>query len=955
MRHLLNKILLLFLLVMPAFTARAQFYVEGQDPASAGWSFVQTPNYKIIYPRGSDSLAAEYAASLEKFHSTLDFTSGFTPRQNYNTRMPVVLHTFSALANGSVAWAPRNVSLYTTPDAYEPESNTWTDLLAVHEGRHISQMQFGRSNPLFRALDFLLGEMWTGAASAIWPGPVFFEGDAVVSETALTPSGRGRSADFLEYYRVSLADSLFRNYYQWSYGSQKRYTPDYYRAGYMLAAGMRTVFDEPFFVKRYFGRIADKKLPFYNLQKSVKEISGLKFKDAFLRIQQDFAREWAENDSLRRPETFGQRLTEQPRLYEEFSSLVPAEGGFYAVRSGLARTEELVFVGLNGKVRRLTSLSGEHSALRRSGDGALYWSEYRPNARWGLASYSVLRTYKGGKHTLTTGSHFYNPAPSDSLVCVSEYNTDASSGIAVLNASDGSRKAFYPAPAGFQAVESVWGADGQIYASAISADGFGIYRLPRWDCVLAPKQVKIKKLFVLDGLLWFTSDRSGVNELYSLEPDTGRLLQRTSTRFGADDFCFAGGRMYFTAPGTGDRAVYSIPADSLLSRPCTLEPLPRHRADKLSAQELPSAQADLSLSAPQKYSKAANLFKFHSWAPIYAEYDITSTLAYEQTELPANLGLTAWFQNELSTSYGQVGVSFERIPALHAQWVYAGFLPVLEAKLDWGHRQARRSDYNLTFKGDSVSIKAFREPLQKPYFELALGSYIPFNLSSGGWQRGIIPSFYATFTNDEFTDLSLYEIRHSAGNPKFKKYSGFFTKTSIRAYTMLPVPSSCIFPRWGIGAETGVIDNPRLRKSNGARAFTNVYAYLPGVIRTHGMRLSASFVSTFGSEWSRTREYSFDAEYALPFLALDWGGMSPWFYLRNFELRGYASYYQSVTAYLTGGEPYFRPEAYFGASLAAHLGNFLWIPYDTLLGVKYLYNPIHPDLSSLSLVFQIDL
>ena len=112
-------------------------------------------------------------------------------------------------------------------------------------------MQFIRGDGLFRAADKILGQIWAGAAAALYPSLPFFEGDAVTAETALTLNGRGRSSDFLEYMRVSFAEGQYRNYWQWRYSSLNKFTPDHYRIGYMLTAGMRTAFDAPDFTKRY--------------------------------------------------------------------------------------------------------------------------------------------------------------------------------------------------------------------------------------------------------------------------------------------------------------------------------------------------------------------------------------------------------------------------------------------------------------------------------------------------------------------------------------------------------------------------------------------------------------------------------------------------------------------------------------------------------------------------------
>jgi hypothetical protein len=77
---------------------------------------------------------------------------------SYKTRMPVILHSLSPVANAAVTWAPRRMDIYTAMDAYSPTPIPWARLLAIHEGRHSSQMQFGAAgkNKIFK---FLTGDM----------------------------------------------------------------------------------------------------------------------------------------------------------------------------------------------------------------------------------------------------------------------------------------------------------------------------------------------------------------------------------------------------------------------------------------------------------------------------------------------------------------------------------------------------------------------------------------------------------------------------------------------------------------------------------------------------------------------------------------------------------------------------------------------------------------------------
>ncbi|MBR1577255.1 MAG: hypothetical protein IJ653_01540, partial [Bacteroidales bacterium] len=170
--------LLLALLLGCAAPASAQFYTMGEDPGGLRWNNVETPSYRVIYPRGLDSLGRAYATALERWAGPVAGSIGIRPNAAYANKMPVVLHTRTVLANGQVTWTPRRLELLTVPEAFAPEPTPWITQLAVHESRHVAQMQAGAARP-FRWLGVLTGQLGAGALAAVYGGPAFLEGDAV--------------------------------------------------------------------------------------------------------------------------------------------------------------------------------------------------------------------------------------------------------------------------------------------------------------------------------------------------------------------------------------------------------------------------------------------------------------------------------------------------------------------------------------------------------------------------------------------------------------------------------------------------------------------------------------------------------------------------------------------------------------------------------------------------------
>lgn len=888
-----------------AFTAsvppsHAQFTTMGSEPAGVKWSSIKTQKYRIIYPEGLDSLARVYAVLLEQVAHPVGNTAGYYPNQAYSARMPVIIHPYSSVSNGQVTWAPRRLELLTTPSSDAPEATPWERQLAIHESRHVAQMQFGAVRP-FRWANVLLGELTPGGLSGIYCGRGFFEGDAVVAETALTRAGRGRTADFLEYFRVSFGEGDFRNYRRWYYGSQRWYTPDFYSAGYLKIGGMRALYDAPDLVNGYYRLIRDRGIALSVYSSNLKRYApGKSQKEAFREVSEYLESEWREDEMRRGPFAASETVSPVPDRYREYNSLMFADGQLWAVSKGLTRAPSLVRIDpSDGKEISVIPFAASSSRPRYSAaTGRIVWSEQRPDIRYPMLSYSEIRFRDGsGRNgTLTHRSRFFNPCPSQrySLIAAVEYPVRGGSNVVVIDASDGSVLRRISAPDGMQAVELAWTGE-SIYASGISAEGFGIYEATGgFRCVLEPQPVKIKDLWDHDGRIMFTSDLNGVNELYSLSPEDGKLLRITNNRHGASEFAFneAGDSLYFSSPLPEGRLVRKIAVCCL--NPCEADFSQTHSypiADKLSAGEPEQIDfgAEVEVSGPERYSKALHLLKFHSWMPFYFDTDAIQNLSFDTIYSSVGLGATILTQNDLGNAYGMLGYRAERTDGVwrhtaHAKFTYTGFYPVIEANLDFNGRDALR----YSSKEDSGTSKLTGTSAGKPYISAGLRTYIPFNFTSGGWIRGLVPSVTYAASNDRFGTAPLGRL-----------------SASLRAYSMMRIPSSRVYPKFGIGAELGYAARPWVYDSFNDNLYAYIYGYLPGLWQTQGLKVSAlaqkvGTHGTYSEAFAATaprgfrgvnsplaifdRQMKLTADYIIPFAGVDWSVLSPVIYLRNLEL-----------------------------------------------------------------------
>jgi len=980
MRKTWAVILLLFVL---SVGARAQFYSAGEDPGHLRWLSIESAHYRILYPAGSDSLARSYARLLEQYRVATGRSIGIIPGENRRRKMPVVLHTYAPYSNGSVGWAPSRMDFYTVPEPYGANPLPWEVELSSHEPRHQAQLSFNFLKPM----NWIIGEGWRPVTWYLYIDRTLGEGDAVATETGITAGSRARTADFLNYYQVAFDQGDFRSWNQWRWGSYKKYTPDLYTVGYMTVAGARYLYNRPLIMADVLSD--SKKHPWRfsinNFRYQQRLSSGKKFKEAFPDIMHAFNDIWQADAAARAPYTPFEQVSRAESFPVEYSSPVELCGTVYLRRSGYLRPAQMGFLQ-NGEFRVLHSAGNHVSAFAPEPvKGRLYWSETLRHPRWGLSGRSVIRymdRMKGKVHTLTRKGRLYcpQPSPDGALLAVASAPYQGGSQVLVLSSDDGSVQASYPAPSGLQATEMAWMGE-ELYTCAISEKGYGIYHIlssGEWETVLEPSIQKVVNLGGTQQYLTWMSDRDGANALYHYYPASGKLLQMTSTRFGASDYCEVDGWLYAVSQTREGKMLMRAPMDSLRPREVCFQDVHSYPVeDVLTAQESALGPAKdtaaVVLSAPKRYYKLPHALRFHSWLPLYVNYDSVMEQSFDLTYKTASPGLSAFFQNTLGTLSGMVGYSLHRDPmnaavwrnSLHAKMEWRGWYPVVEAALDFGDREAVQYTLLQREQGKTQVLSRVAQYINgRPVLSASVKTYVPLAWYKSGVQYGIIPQVNYYFTSDLFSRnpvniLSRASLEsgvlvwRDSYRPATEPANQYMHQVaaSLRGYVMRSRASSQIYPSWGVGAEAGYHFRPGIANYFTPYAYARLYGYLPGLLRSQGLKLSALYVQQIRSEGLQFRENTssvlprgFDSSF-FPTLARDESWQLNWSvdyaipiyvgelsmgsvaYIRNFVL---TPYYERMR--FKGGNLWSA-----GSSVAAVFGKLLMIPAEVTLGVSLSY------------------
>ncbi len=857
---------------------KAQFYITGDNPACTRWNYINTQHYKIVYPQEIDSLAQRYAWLLESGRSRIMAGLKTEPE-----RIPVVLNPYTTLSNGTVVWAPKRIELYTTPPANRGYAQNWERQLVLHESRHVGQMT-NFTKGIFKPLSWILGEQVAGAAVGLYASKWLLEGDAVVAETELSDAGRGRCASFMEYYRASFLLGHHRSWERWKYGSFRQYYPNHYAFGYMLNSTMRMKSGNYLAAGDLFENYV-KHFYYPNVHNyAMEKVTGIKQKkllDASIDMYTDM---WSEDYSRRGVFTEPVELNhKKSNYYYEYSNPIEiGKDSLIFIRYSndnatelvmLCQSEEFKAKHKNGE-KLLKVMSGTADGLEINGK-TIYWIESNQDKRWSKRVYNNLYSYnlENGKVVkMSDKTSYNNPVISDcgEFLAVVEYPFDGGSNIVILNAQTGERVLVVPAPHSGQVTECAW-IGNTIYSLVITERGLGLFASDigddlkktegsvgrgmnadvQWQVVLKEQFKNICSLASDGEWLYFESDMDGVSNIYFFNPKSEELRRATNSKFAAHDPYYTNGKLFYTDLRLNAKIpVYTdvkLQDNDVQSEPYVqdkeikngyvfevAETLKKQAGEyfaKNGISEADSLNASISRYQPKRYRKGLNLFRIHSWAPVYYNVDKIMSMSFDPVYEAVSLGATLYSQNTLGTAVTMLGYSFrEGHHAGHFSFEYSGLYPVF--KVSAHYNAAHREKYRIDeFEGE---IGAEVTPTKAPLLELTAQAYVPINFSGNGWQRGLIPQVQWDYENNAF-----YTRKKDDYVDRQQVTYG------VQYYQMQPVAEAEIFPKWGFSAVAKGAFSPN-GKENFGRAFSGyAYLYVPGFFNCHGIRLSGSYQKQF--------------------------------------------------------------------------------------------------------------
>lgn len=380
--------LIILLVVFEGANLQAQRL--GLLPSKTKWQQLTHDSLRVIYPEGNEATAKRVAALMLKFAAADPIV-----RDGRYKPISVILQPKTNVANGYVGLAPYVSEFYIQPNENPFELGTlpWADLLAIHEYRHVQQVNAvntGFSHIVKTVLGDLAFAGMYGLATANW----LREGDAVYAETKWTEQGRGRLSRFTLPFRDRIRNEKPWSYYVLRNGSYKQYTPDHYPLGYLMVQYGNHVFGEDTWDTIY--RQAPRMKPIYDpFSGVVKRFSGGSNRQLYLGAMKYFGEEWKRNEGaeVKYPLV---PLSEKDLHHAFFDMSYPdvsEDGSIYSVITTFDSTSTIYKISTTGQRTKIVCTGIQQDPYFDYSHHRLVWTELRFDPRWIREDENVIVVY----------------------------------------------------------------------------------------------------------------------------------------------------------------------------------------------------------------------------------------------------------------------------------------------------------------------------------------------------------------------------------------------------------------------------------------------------------------------------------------------------------------------------------------------------------------------------------
>jgi hypothetical protein len=882
----MNKTLPKFILSLILLIIGSVIYPQ-QNPSGLKWKSIDTGTYEIIFPEEITPLG-QRVANLMVHYEKYNYSSiKAKPRH-----IPIVLINQYAEPNGFVSPAPFYSHWFTTPSSFD--SVEWFKGLAIHEGRHMVQMNkltegFGKS-----VWQVLLGDMGSALFSGIYVPVWFMEGDAVVMETALTKGGRGRTPYFDIWQRgLELSDAPRYSYYKSYLGAYDALVPyaDHYRLGYILCSYIR---------KHYGKEIWDSVLsktgrfiiaPSFNW--SLELETGKSIRELYTAALNEYQALWIKQQNSLKIINAEILTPGKKKIWESLPSfnfslnfdypylpnlsfsaevntspwesfLFPSiadDGKLTAIR--FSRDKNLSFIKFdeNNKIKNIKHLPFEvastflmNERIFTTGGGFALWREGVPDPRWGYRSYSNLKLLNmntGKSKIITESKKFIASTISNDGKTVAgiEHGPDLKYFLTMIDIETNEEILKDEInDMGYLFDPAISPDKKEIALSALSDNGYAIllYNIETKKITTLIEYTKNEQLRspVYSGkFIMYGSDYSGIDNIYAIDLNSKKRYQVTSRSIGAYFPSVSGETLFFNDYSVTGYKVASMKIDHQLWIP--IEKIERgaiNYIEPVAQQELTNDNGSVDVIPDfeyevKNYHPILHIFNPFAWVwfPSFSSDNTTFSFILLSKDVlhTTDMMLSNFHNFNENTNFVEASI------------IYGGKYPVIAISGGYGGREVFLEKESTKNKFEYLTWNE-----TKYSFEISL----PLNFSQGihstRLDSGVETGYIRIYEKNRF-DYTVNNGMNANGELNYMKYYLTFTHLVQNAI-------NSVTPNFGQLLNVSYTHTPYSGDYRGNLFSADLILYLPGITDTQGFKIEGSY------EHLNYQSYAFSQVFLFP-------------------------------------------------------------------------------------------
>jgi Tol biopolymer transport system component len=692
---------------------------DGSDPSDGRWRTMETPHFRIHFYEDERRFADRAAPIAERAYRLITRYLNWQP----SGRVDMVLNDQTDSANGFASSLPFNfVFGFGAPPAPLDELNDfddWVKVLITHELTHVVHLDTIIGAP--RVVNFLLGKVYApNLSQPNW----FIEGLAILMESRHTTAGRIRSSFFDMHLRVPFIEGRVLGL---DAVSNRPFVYPQGTAAYLYGGSLLRYIEDrygPDRIREISHRYGNLLIP-GGLNRVARQSLGIGYEKLWDDWMQSLTHRFAlqVEDAERRGITATERLTREapgPRS-DGFTPRFFRDGGllFHRINNDQAPAYVRMDLGTGERRVLLEAYAGGAAAPTPDGRGLVFQQ---------TAFQALPRRISGSSHVdwddlflfdlesqdirpLTRGRRAHEPdvSPDGALVaCTLTGPTGRDLAVVPVMGGD-PRILASTAGTGSLAYSPAWSPDGKLIAySRWKLGGYRdihLYDLAnKTDRALwVDRAMDLDPRFSPDGrFILFSSDRTGIYNIFAYELASGRLYQVTNILSGAFQPAVSpdGTRLVFTGFTSDGFDLFAAPYDP--GAWGLAQPFANTRPD---SSPVPGDESDSPDGAPADPNAPPVVQRIGRYQPWRYLYPRAWTLSYLSD--PLGLGGSGRVQTTVSDPVGNHGVAIDVIvPAggdasARLDYVYNGFWPSLTFTLT---RSALAAS-NLVMDGANVSYR----------------------------------------------------------------------------------------------------------------------------------------------------------------------------------------------------------------------------------------------------------